>query len=150
MTRPIALFTLCAALALAVLSPPAAVADGSGVLSVTAINFKGDKGEAVVSLYRRGKSWLAVGGAFRSVKVPIKNGKATATFKDVPHDQYAVAVVHDENGNGKLDMSYVPYPAPEEGGGVSNNWVRAGKPEYDKAKFDFTRALMSVRIQMRY
>jgi uncharacterized protein (DUF2141 family) len=125
-------------------------ADGSGVISVTAVGFRGEKGEAVFSLYRRGKSWLSVGGAFRTTKVAIKNGKASVSWKDVPHDQYAVAVVHDENGNGKLDMQYVPYPSPQEGGGVSNNWVRSGKPEYDKARFELTRSLMSVRITMRY
>jgi hypothetical protein len=44
----------------------------------------------------------------------------------------------------------VPYPSPEEGGGVSNNYIRAGKPEYSKAKFDFERSLMSVRIKIFY
>ena len=129
---------------------PAHADGGKGTLKVSAVDFKGTKGMAVISVYRRGQSWLNVGGAFRTTKVEIKDGKASATFRDLPFDEYAVAVVHDENGNGKLDMSYVPYPSPEEGGGVSNNWVRSGKPEYGKAKFDFARALMSVRILMRY
>lgn len=139
---------------LGLLASPAATAradgEATGTLRVSAVKFQGTKGQAVIALYRRGKSWLDIGGAFRVAKVAIKDGKASATFKDVPHDDYAIAVVHDENLNGKLDMDYVPYPSPDEGGGVSNNWVRDGKPEYDKARFRFDRALMSVRILMRY
>lgn len=139
---------LLGAIVLAFAAP--AHAEPTGVLSVTAVDFNNDQGQAVVGVYRRGKSWLAIGGAFRVAKVAIKNGKVSTTFKDLPHDEYAVAVVHDRNLNGKLDMSYVPYPSPEEGGGVSNNWIRSGKPEYGKAKFQLARALMSVRISMRY
>ena len=122
----------------------------TGTLRVAAVDFNSDSGQAVISLYRKGRSWLSVGGAFASQKVAIKDKKASATFRKVPWDEYGVAVVHDTNGNGKLDMAYLPYPHPEEGGGVSNNWVRDGKPEYDKARFDFARSLMSVRILMRY
>jgi uncharacterized protein (DUF2141 family) len=124
--------------------------DTKGTLKVSAVDFKSAKGQAVISVWRHGASWLDVANAFRSVKVEIKDGKASATFRDMPYDEYAVGVIHDENSNGKLDMSWLPYPSPEEGAGVSNNWVRKGKPEYSKAKFQFARPLMSVRVLIVY
>lgn len=142
--------TTAIALAAPLRADDAETQEKTGTLRVSAVDFKGTTGQAVIAVYRRGKSWLSVGGAYRVAKVTIKDGKASATFRNMPHDAYGVAVVHDANMNGKLDMSYFPYPSPDEGGGVSNNWVRDGKPEYDKAKFDLSRSLMSVRIMMRY
>jgi uncharacterized protein (DUF2141 family) len=124
--------------------------EGKGTIIVTAVGFKGDKGQAVVALYKRGAGWLDLTKAFRLEKVAIKDGKISVKFKDLPFDQYAVTVLHDSNTNNKMDMQWLPYPKPEEGGGVSNNFVRTGKPEYDKARFDLSRALMSVRITMFY
>jgi uncharacterized protein (DUF2141 family) len=124
--------------------------EGKGTIIVTAVGFKGDKGQAVVALYKRGSGWLDLSKAYKLEKVAIKDGKISVKFKDLPFDQYGVTVLHDQNLNNKMDMQWLPYPKPEEGGGVSNNFVRSGKPEYDKAKFDLSRALMSVRITIFY
>jgi uncharacterized protein (DUF2141 family) len=139
------------AIVIAILSPGLARAeDGKGTLIVTAVGFKDDKGQAIVAVYKRGAGWLDLAKSFQLQKVAIKEGKVSVKFKDLPYDQYGVTVLHDANMNNKMDMQWLPYPKPEEGGGVSNNYVRSGKPEYDKAKFDFARALMSLRITMVY
>ncbi len=122
----------------------------TGTIMVSATGFKGKKGHAMVALYRGGKNWLTPSKAFRKEIVPIKDGQIRVTLRDVPYDDYGLTVLHDANKNGTMDMRYFPYPKPEEGGGVSNNWVRKGKPEYAKAKFELSRALMSVRIKMVY
>jgi uncharacterized protein (DUF2141 family) len=138
--------------ALVALAAPAYADEAAktGTMVVTAHSFKNDGGQAVVAIYRRGENWLEPKKAFRLMTVPIKDGKVTLTLKDMPYDTYAISVAHDSNKNGKMDMRWLPYPKPEEGGGVSNNFVRSGKPEYDKAKFDFAKALMSVRITIVY
>lgn len=56
--------------------------------------------------------------ALRSATLPITNGKASAIFDDIPPGTYAVAVFHDGNGNGKLDMLL---GIPREGFGFSRN-----------------------------
>jgi uncharacterized protein (DUF2141 family) len=146
-----------ALLALATICAPAIVgaeetakAAKTGTMVITAHSFKSDDGQAMVAVYRGGEHWLDPSKAYQKLIVPIKDGKITVTLKDVPYDTYAVSVVHDTNKNGKMDMRYLPYPKPEEGGGVSNNYVRSGKPEYSKAKFEFAKALMSIRITMIY
>jgi uncharacterized protein (DUF2141 family) len=56
---------------------------------------------------------LTVERALRLEKIkPIKASAVTFTFRDLPPGQYAVAVVHDENENGKLDMRWFPIPHP--------------------------------------
>ncbi|MBI2014291.1 MAG: DUF2141 domain-containing protein [Candidatus Rokubacteria bacterium] len=62
---------------------------------------------------------------------------------------YAVAVYHDENGNGKFDRRWFGLPA--EGFGVSNNpkfTLRA--PSHAEAAFQVGRGLAVVEISLRY
>ncbi len=75
------------------------------------------------------------GRARQRVWVVIDPGKsAICQFRSVPVGDYAVAVMHDENGNGELDSNWVG--APTEGYGFSNN-AKAGTfspPPFDKAR----------------
>ena len=68
----------------------------------------------------------------RRMKVPA----ATATelkFTGLPTGNYAIALIHDENGNNKLD-TFVGIP--REGFGFSRNPViRFGPPKFDAAQF---------------
>lgn len=141
---------IAAGLAMAGAAAWADDAPDTGTIMVTAHGFASDKGQALVAVYRRGANWLEPGKAFRLQVAPIEKGQVRVTFRDVPFDEYGITVLHDANKNDKMDMQWVPYPKPEEGGGVSNNWVRSGKPEYSKAKFELARSLMSVRIKMVY
>ena len=122
----------------------------TGTIVVTGYGFKNGDGQAVVGVYRRGANWLNLAKAFKRYQVPIKNGRIMVLVKNLPFDEYGITVLHDKNKNGRMDMRWLPFPKPREGGGISNNWVRRGKPKYEKAKFDFARGLMSVRIKVVY
>ena len=122
----------------------------TGTIIVSADGFEDDSGQAVVAVYRKGKGWLDLEKAYRKEIVPIKKGRIMVKLADVPQGEYGITVLHDENKNGKMDMRWLPFPKPLEGGGVSNNYVRTGKPDYDKAKFVLARSFMSVRIKLVY
>ena len=142
---------VCALLAaLAVVAPTSASADDSGTIIVSANGFKDDSGQAIVAVYKKGEGWLDLKKSFRKETATIKNGRVTVKLADVPHGEYGITVLHDRNKNGKMDMRWLPFPKPLEGGGVSNNYVRTGKPDYDKAKFVLERSFMSVRIKLVY
>jgi len=69
-------------------------------------------------------------------------------FGAVPDGRYAIALVHDENGNGKLDKSLM---IPREGFGFSRDApVRMGPPSFAKAAFPVEGADAHVSIRMRY
>ena len=63
----------------------------------------------------------------------IGSGKATVTYYGLKDGVYAVAMIHDENANGKLDTNFIGIPT--EGIGVSNNPRLTGAPGFDEAKF---------------
>ena len=74
----------------------------------------------------------------------------TLTFKDVPAGRYAIALFHDENGNGKMDRTMLFIP--REGFGFSRDAkVRMGPPKFGAAAFDVVGgANEHLVIHMRY
>src|SRR5579871_3874112 len=66
------------------------------------------------------------GKSIRKQKLAMANGKATVTFYGLKDGEYAVAMIHDENANGKLDTNFIGIPT--EGIGVSNNSRLFGSP----------------------
>lgn len=61
---------------------------------------------------------------------------------------YAIALVHDENGNGKLDTRLM---IPAEGFGFSNNPAIAfGPPKFRAARFDFDGGSHAETVRMKY
>jgi len=69
-------------------------------------------------------------------------------FEGLPHGSYAVAVIHDANGNNKLDTLL---GIPREGFGFSRNPViRFGPPRFASARFEVGEAPDIQAISMRY
>lgn len=61
---------------------------------------------------------------------------------------YAVAIVHDENGNGRMDTTL---GLPREGFGFSRNpAIRFGPPRFTSAAFAVTGNSAAQRVRMRY
>ncbi|MBY0427835.1 MAG: DUF2141 domain-containing protein, partial [Alphaproteobacteria bacterium] len=66
--------------------------------------------------------------------VKIVQGTAVFSFKGVAPGTYAVAVYHDENGNGKMDTNFIGIP--KERTGASNDAKgKMGPPKFQDAKF---------------
>jgi uncharacterized protein (DUF2141 family) len=74
----------------------------------------------------------------------------TLVFRDVPPGRYAVALLHDENGNGKADRAAMMIPT--EGFGFSRDAkVRFGPPRFGEAAFDVAAGTNErLVIKMRY
>lgn len=69
-------------------------------------------------------------------------------FGAVPNGRYAIALVHDENGNGKLDKQLL---MPREGFGFSRDApVRLGPPSFSRAAFTVEGEEEHQTIRMRY
>jgi uncharacterized protein (DUF2141 family) len=66
----------------------------------------------------------------------------------VPSGNYALAVIHDANANGRLDTFA---GIPREGFGFSRNPpIRFGPPKFEEARFAITAGLNSQTISVRY
>jgi uncharacterized protein (DUF2141 family) len=69
-------------------------------------------------------------------------------FADVPPGTYAVALLHDENSNGRVDRMLM---IPREGFGFSRDApVRMGPPHFADASFALGSAPVRQTIRMRY
>jgi len=110
---------------------------------------RSDKGQVLACL-------TANAGAFprcekdpdaRALAVPA-SGAVEFEFRDVPPGQYAIALIHDENANGRLDMRLM---LPHEGFGFSRDArVRFGPPSFAKAAFSINGEARHQTIRMRY
>ncbi len=131
---------------------PGGAVGAQATLKVTVTGIRAEQGgEVIVSLFDRESAWLTLDSALAVQRIVPEADSALVQFEGLTVGaRYAVAVVHDRNGNGKMDMRWLPWPKPKEGAGVSNNHVRAGKPRYAEATFAATGPLIVERIIMRY
>jgi uncharacterized protein (DUF2141 family)/hypothetical membrane protein len=79
----------------------------------------------------------------------ISDQRAVCEFPGRVDSTYAVAVVHDENGNGELDRGFLGIP--REGVGASNNARgRAGPPKFAAAAFRFSGGRLALEVAVDY
>jgi uncharacterized protein (DUF2141 family) len=70
------------------------------------------------------------------------------TFADVRPGTYALALVHDENGNGKLDTRLI---IPREGFGFSRNpTITFGPPKFSAAEIAVKGESTETLVKMKY
>ena len=82
----------------------------------------------------------------RFLTVPASLG--AATFADVPAGRWAVAAVHDQNGDGKLDTLL---GIPREGIGFSRNpRIGWGPPSFNASAVTLNGADRVERVRLRY
>ncbi|KRA83647.1 DUF2141 domain-containing protein [Altererythrobacter sp. Root672] len=76
------------------------------------------------------------------------NEAGELSFRHLASGSYALSVVHDENGNGKLDTFA---KIPREGYGFSGNPpMRFGPPKFGEASFTLTPGRNLQVVRMRY
>ena len=138
-------FIVCV-MALAFQAGPAATS-----VTIEVTNLRSNTGTVLVALYDKADKFPhdAANNAVGRKKAPIVNKTASVTFTNLPPGKYAVALLHDENNNMRMDFNLVHMP--KEGYGFSNNAKgRMGPPDFNKAAFDLGNAPKTVAIKMKY
>jgi uncharacterized protein (DUF2141 family) len=145
--------TIPALLMLATISGPLGAqeknTDTTGCIRVRVGNLRNTQGMVGVSLYdtKQGfpdKPEKAIEG--RSVAA---GDHCEVVFTNVPYGSYAVSVLHDENGNKKMDKSFIGIP--REGFGTSNNpKIRRGPPSFSESCFTLGSCELALKIDMNY
>lgn len=116
----------------------------SGVIEVEIVGVESNEGQMVIGLYSSDDQWLKK--IYKGTYSAINDGKANATFKDIPEGEYAISVFHDEDNNGKLKTFM---GIPRETVGCSNNApARFGPPKWQDAKFYITDKVVKQHIQL--
>ena len=140
---------LAAAFSIVLLAPVVEAQEKGATLRLEVSSFRNTKGTLNCRLFSRA-STFPDGDGIKTVRVSIQGPKATCSFEDLAPGTYAVAVVHDENGNGRLDKNF--FGVPSEGYGVSKNHTYAmSSPKWDESKFAHTgREDTVLPIVLRY
>ena len=121
--------------------------DGPAVwLHVTGIETS--SGTLRVQLYPGTKEdWLASGRWLNRIELPARAGAMQVCMPVPSSGNYAIAIRHDKNNNGRTDIS-------SDGGGMSNNpsinIFNLGKPSISKTRFSIGNEVKPMSIQMKY
>lgn len=121
---------------LMLLAPSGASASGPGRIDVTITGVSAAPGLVGCALFasKTGFPLESKKHAMSTVRVPASGGVASCSFENVPPGDYAVAVVHDTNGNEQADTNLLGMPT--EGVGVSNNAIpRLSPPSFEACRF---------------
>lgn len=119
-------------------------------VSVTVQGLEQGKGAVYLYLYTSDDGFPTdFDKAVRTLSAQARGTEATAVFDNVPAGTYAIAVYHDENGNGEMDTNFLGIPS--EGVGVSNNAKGFfGPPSFSDAKFAVGASPVALTITMKY
>ena len=131
----------------------AAVATGPDSIRVTVNGVRSTKGRVRVEL------WSSEVGFPRQNEHATKTvwidatqaaqGTVTTTFDGLQPGSYAIAAMHDENSNGKLDASV--FGVPKEGWAVSNNVTsHTHPPKFQDAKIQVNAPDQATTLNLHY
>lgn len=126
-------------------------ATGSGSLVVEIEGLRNTEGAIHLSLFRAAEGFPDdTASVFRSATLAlVDNADPVLRFEALDYGTYALSILHDENGNGKMDTGILGVPL--EGFGFSNNpRIGFGAPSFDSCSFGFGGPEVRLRVTMRY
>jgi uncharacterized protein (DUF2141 family) len=139
-----------AALAIAAVSGPSWAQAAADALVIDVRDLHSSKGQVLCFLYASAAGFPGdPARALAKTTAAIAEGTSVCRFAGLAPGAYAVAVVHDENGDGRLDRTALGMPA--EGVGASNNPAsHFGPPRFDQARFNYRGGAESLTVRVRY
>jgi uncharacterized protein (DUF2141 family) len=120
----------------------------SASVDVSLTGLRSTKGQVLVCLTANPKEFPDCSGDPRAVRVAVKAANAAQFSVAAPGPgTYAIALVHDENTNNKMDMRLF---LPREGFGFSRNpAIGMGAPKFKSASFAVSGETTQA-IKMKY
>jgi uncharacterized protein (DUF2141 family) len=135
------IFPLLAAV-LSAAALPAFAAD----LTINVAGVSGAGGQVMVAVYNSAETFPAK--PVRGLAVPAQDGAVQVKLSGLPAGDYALAIYHDANGNGKLDRN--PVGMPTEDYAFSNNAVgKRGAPRFEDARIALPADGASTNVNLR-
>lgn len=127
----------------------AAATASSADLQVQLSGLRSAKGVVHLCLTSDAADFMHCKNSPAAIARTIPAGKAQALdLGQVKPGNYALLIVHDENGNGKLDMML---GIPREGFGFSNNpAVKPRKPTWEEIRFTMPPRPTTQQVRIRY
>ena len=119
---------------------------GAADLVIHVDDVKAASGTVMVAVFNSEGSFLK--SPAKAGGTPAVQNGATVVFKDLPEGEYAFAVYHDANANGKMDKNLLGIPTEDYA--FSNNALgKMGPPSYASAKFALPAAGADLRVSLK-
>jgi len=120
-------------------------------IHVNILNIKNSTGAVACALFESSDGFPTefLLSATNIMMIKIKRSQARCDFEDIPPGRYALAVIHDENMNGKLDTNWAGIPT--EGYGFSNDAKAIlTAPSFRAASFPYDGRSVNLTISLTY
>lgn len=128
--------------------PAPTLADPMQPVSLGLTGLRSDKGRVLVCLTRRPDYFPDCRKDPDQRHFSVAATGAAASLGQLPPGDYAIAIIHDENANGRLDTFA---GIPREGVGFSRNPVlRFGAPGFKSASFHVAAVPVRQDIRVKY
>jgi uncharacterized protein (DUF2141 family) len=145
MTNPLFPATLFLAVCLA---PSLAYADDLDI-ALDVEDLRSDRGEVRGALYASPDGWTREGREIATCHARIEHRHAHCVFENVEPGTYAIAFLHDEDDDGRMDRDFFGFP--QEGFGFSNDAAPSlGPPSFNAARFAHDHENTTLRVRTRY
>lgn len=107
-----------------------------------------DKGEIRIALFNSERDYKEKENPLEAIVLSVDDLSMTWRYEDLPYGEYAIAVYHDKNENGKLDSNILGIP--KEAYGFSNNARgRFGPASWKDAHFKVSSTESSMSISIK-
>jgi len=116
-------------------------------LTVSVSGLKPLRGDLYVSLHSRPEYFQVADSALLKKKVTVNEETEVINFDNVPQGKYAIAIYHDENLNGIMEVNEMGIP--KEGYGFSTKNKMLGRPKFEQAAFEVS-ADDTIDVKMIY
>lgn len=129
---------------------PKANASFDGNLSIRVDGLKNQKGQICFSIFSSSQGFPSNSKrALKSECLQVKEIPQTLTFSNLKAGNYAVAVFHDANGDGRLNTNALGIPT--EGFGFSQNpRILTGAPKFGDSSVLVAGSSTDIEIQLQY
>ena len=141
----------CTALASSLIPPLGVAQSPCTAIHVKILGIRNSTGTIACALFESpaGFPTKFLRSAINIMVIKIRDTQARCDFENIAPGTYALAVIHDENTNGKLDASWRGIPT--EGYGFSNDAdASRGAPSFSKASFPYEGQDLEMTISLHY
>lgn len=123
-------------------------ASAPGNLDASISGLRSTKGQVHACLTRRADKLAKCDSDPDARRISVPASATTLRFTGLPSGDYALALIHDENGNNRLDTFM---GIPREGFGFSRNpAIGFGPPSFASAQFSVTGGVTDEGVRVRY
>ena len=108
---------------------------------------EGTNGQLIIGIFDNPIDFKNKEHPYKAVKLNITDSKVLYKFSDIPNGNYALAVFHDANTDGKMNVKSMKIPV--EGVGTSGVMPKMRAPKFADAKFSLENDTLIV-IRLMY